>query len=215
VKLSNTISFEAFATDPTEEQGKAKGSKQGVVALLDSGATNDCISETLREFTGAKLEKEYEGTCVAVDGSPVEVLGYAKLGIRWKKKTFGESASAKIKFAVVRDLQNEMLISAKTTEHFKLRDFAGDRLAPILFNKQSQKSKAEDIHRAQQLKALGKAEADREAAQRKAIRDELSLISEKDSPLVGGSETSQSRSSTLSTMARTFSGSEASTNQSN
>jgi hypothetical protein len=139
-----------------------------------------------------------------VNGKCVRVLGYAWVGMKWKESTFGLSNRAKIKFHVVRNLPMHMLIGAETIQFHHLRDCV-DVLAPIMLTRRTNKMKQEDVCRTQQLKAAGAAEAKRDAAQRKADRESLSPISDADSSMVGGSETSRSRASTPSTMNRTFS----------
>jgi hypothetical protein len=124
--------------------------------------------------------------------------------MKWKESTFGLSKRVKIKFHVVRNLPMDMLIGAETIQFHHLRDCV-DVLAPIMLTRGTNKMKQEDVCRTQQLKAAGAAEAKRDAAQRKADRESLSPLSDADSSMVGGSETSRSRASTPSTMNRTLS----------
>jgi hypothetical protein len=124
--------------------------------------------------------------------------------MKWKTSTFELSNRAKIKFHVVQNLPMDMLIGAETIQYHHLRDYV-DVLAPIFLTRRTSKMKQEDARRTQQVKAAGAAEAKRDAAQRKADRESLSPISDADSTLVGGSETSRSRASTPSTMNRTLS----------
>jgi hypothetical protein len=179
-----------------------------VQALLDSGAAADCISEALCKDLEVAVTRSFTGTYVAVDGSSVQVSGHAWVSIKWNRPPFGASARAKIKFSVIKDLQVDMLIGAKTIEHQNMRDCA--MLAPILLAARSKKAKAEESHTSQQEKAARIAEAAQEAAQRKTERASLCNVSEGRSSMVGGSDTSRSRSSTQSTTDRTYSTSSAS-----
>jgi hypothetical protein len=205
VELRNILAVEVWAHPCTKSRGK-----ESVHALLDSGATADCISETFRELIGAEITQQYTGASLAVQGSPIHVLGYVELGIRWTQKPFGTSMSLKRKFCVVQDLQMDMLIGAETVEYYRLRESAMDFIAPILLSKQTKKPKTEDERRHQQLKTAGQTEALRDAAQRKADRLSLNSILEKESSTVSGSETSRSRSSTPNTVAGASSSSETS-----
>jgi hypothetical protein len=183
--------------------------KETIYALLDTGASCDCISKSFHDFIGTQLHFASENVYIDVNGENVTPLGYAWVGMKWKESTFGLSNRAKIKFHVVENLPMDMLIGAQTIQFHRLQDYV-DVLAPIILTRRTNKVKQEDVHRAQQLKAAGAAEAKRDAAQRKADRECLSPISDTDSSLVGGSETSRSRASTSSTMDRTLSMSAAS-----
>jgi hypothetical protein len=176
--------------------------------LLDSGAVVDCISEALCIDIGVAVTQSSTATYMAVDGSPVQVSGHAWVSIKWNRPPFAASARAKIKFRVIEDLQVDMLIGARTVEHHNMRDCA--MLAPILLSARSKEAKAEESHTFQHKKAAGIVEEDQEAAQRKTERASLCSVSEEPSSMVGGSDTSHSRASTLSTTDRTYSTSSAS-----
>lgn len=193
----------AWAGERTENRVVAR-----VQALLDSGAAADCISEVLCKDLEVALIQSSTGTYVAADGSPVQVSGHAWVSIKWNRPSFGPSARAKIKFSVIKDLQVDMLIGAKTIEYQNMRDCAV--LAPILLAPRSKKTKAEENHASLQKKAAGIVEAAQEAAQRKTKRASLCNVSEGHSSMVGGSDTSRSRGSTQSTTDRTYSTSSAS-----
>lgn len=179
-----------------------------VQALLDSGAAADCISEALCNDLEVAVIQSSTGTYMAADGSSIQVSGHAWVSIKWKRPPFGPSARAKIKFSVIKDLQVDMLIGAKTIEHQNMRDCA--MLALILLAARPKKVKAEERQTSQQQKAAGIVEAAQEAAQRKTERACLCNVSEGHSSMVGGSDTSRSRASTQSTTDRTYSTSAAS-----
>ena len=179
-----------------------------VQALLDSGAVTDCISEAFCEDIKVAVDRSSTENCVAVNGSPVQVSGHAWVSIKWHRPPFRASARAKIKFSVIKDLQVDMLIGAKTIEYQNMRECA--MLAPILLAPRSKKAKAEESRISQQQKVAGSVETAQEAARRKAERASLCNVSEGHSSMVGGSDTSHSRASTPSTMDRTYSTSSAS-----
>jgi len=199
VPLQNKLDVVAWAAHLVGDRVK-----ETIYALLDTGASCDCISEAFCEFIGAQIHRASTKVCIDVNGERVRVLGYAWIGMKWEERTFGLSHRAKIKFHVVRNLPMDMLIGAETTQYHHLRDCV-DVLAPIILTRRTNEMKQEDIRRARQLKAAAAAEAKRDAAQRKADRENLSPISDADSTLVGGSETPRSRASTPSTMNRTLS----------
>ena len=107
--------------------------------MLDSGAAADCISEALCKDLEVAVIQSSTGTYMAADGSSIQVSGHAWVSIKWKRPPFGPSARAKIKFSVIKDLQVDMLIGAKTIEHQNMRDCA--MLAPILLTAQSKKAR--------------------------------------------------------------------------
>jgi hypothetical protein len=199
VPLQNKLDVVAWAADLVGDRVK-----EAIYALLDTGASCDCISEAFHDFIGAQLHGASTKVYIDVNGKNVRPLGYAWVGMKWKESTFGLSNRAKIKFHVVRNLPMDMLIGAETIQYHHLRDCV-DVLAPIILARRTNKMKREDVRRRQQLKAAGAAEARRDAAQRKADRESLSRISDEDSTLVGGSETSRSRGSSPSTTNRTLS----------
>lgn len=199
VPLQNKLDVVAWAAHLVGDRVK-----ETIYALLDTGASCDCISEAFCEFIGAQIHRASTKVYIDVNGECVRALGYAWIGMKWEECTFGLSHRAKIKFHVVRNLPMDMLIGAETTQYHHLRDCV-DVLAPIILTRRTNEMKQEDIRRAQQLKAAAAAEAKRDAAQRKADRENLSPISDADSTLVGGSETPRSRASTPSTMNRTLS----------
>jgi hypothetical protein len=203
VKPRNILDVIAWAGERTEHRVVER-----VQALLDSGAAADCISEAFCKDLEVAVTRSFTETYVAVDGSSVQVSGHAWVSIKWNRLPFGASARAKIKFSVVKDLQVDMLIGAKTIEHQNMRGCA--MLAPILLEARSKKAKAEEIHASQQQKAAGILEAAQEAAQRKTERANLCNVSEGHNSMVGGSDTSRSRASTQSTTDRTYSTSSAS-----
>ena len=168
----------------------------------------DCISEALCRDIDVAVTQSSTATYVAVDGSSVQVSGHAWVSIKWNRPPFAASARAKIKFSVIKDLQVDMLIGARTIEHHNMRDCA--MLAPILLSARSKEAKAAESYTFQHKKAAGIDETAQEAAQRKIERASLCNVSEEPSSMVGGSDTSRSGVSTPSTTDRTYSTSSAS-----
>jgi hypothetical protein len=130
-------------------------------ALLTPGSEANCISENLAHKLGAIMESEpgheHRTELKTADGTPLEYLGRTKLGISWLSRSglprgddlIGE---AKIKYYVVSNLQDDVVLSEATIRRHELRDAAPSSLnympaaltntvAPIKFNRCSGKAR--------------------------------------------------------------------------
>ena len=112
--------------------------KETIYALLDTGASCDCISEAFHDYIGTQLHRASERVYIDVNGENVRLLGYAWVGMKWKESTFGLSNRAKIKFHVVQNLPMDMLIGARTIQFHRLQDCV-DLLAPIILTRRTNK----------------------------------------------------------------------------
>jgi hypothetical protein len=162
-------------------------------ALLDSGSEANCISENLAHELGAIMESEPEHEhrteLKTADGTPLEHLGRTKLRISWlvgshlprRDNLIGE---AKIKCYVVPNLQDDVVLSEATIRLHELRDVATSSLnymavvptntvAPIKFNRRSEKDKKDDEAHLEKIKADALAEEQKKKAERRAFREQM------------------------------------------
>ena len=118
--------------------------RETIYALLDTGASCDCISEAFHEFIGTQLHRASKKVYIDVNGKNVRLLGHAWVCMKWNERTFGLSNRAKIKFHVVRNLPMDMLIGAQTIQFHRLQECV-DVLAPIILTRRTNKTKQEDV----------------------------------------------------------------------
>jgi hypothetical protein len=162
-------------------------------ALLDSGSEANCISGSLAHELGAVVESEPEcehrTELKTADGTPLEHIGRTKLRISWLSGSFDPwrrdvIGEAKIKCYVVPNLQYDVVLSEATTHHHELRDAATSSLnylpivfpntvAPIKFNRRSEKDKKDDEAHLEKTKADALTEEQKKKAERRAVRDQM------------------------------------------
>jgi hypothetical protein len=134
-------------------------------------------------------EYEHRTELKTADGTPLEHVGRTKLRISWLSGSGlpprdGLIGEAKIKCYVVPNLQDDVVLSEATIHRHELRDAATSSLnympvvptntvAPIKFNRRSEKDKKDDEAHLEKTKADALAEEQKKKAERRAVRDQM------------------------------------------
>jgi hypothetical protein len=154
-----------------------------IPALLDSGAEENCVSEEVAKKYG-EVKKTAQGTLLTADGKSMEILGNVKLKVGWLNSRL-KLQDAKIPFHVVRNLQDDMVLSERTICRHKLRDVAastldpvttlvrGANVCPIKLSRRSKCKAEEERKELTQKRAQNAAREEREALKRKLERTQL------------------------------------------
>jgi hypothetical protein len=187
LKLQNRVYL--FVKDATE--------CSRISALLDSGAEENCVSEEVANGCGAE-KKTAQGTLLTADGKSMEILGNVKLKVGWLNPQL-KFQDAKIPFHVVRNLQDDMVLSERTVCRHKLRDVAastldpvttlerGANVCPIKLSRRSKCKAEEERKELTQKRAQNAAREEKEALKRKLERTQLATAVSSTSNMSTGS----------------------------
>ena len=142
-----------------------------VEILLDTGSTDaDVVSEDYCEFMGLEihpLTKEHLRHYIGAGGSPVDVVGISKIGVRWSGR---HGTISKVReFVVVKDHPQDLSFGNKTISRYNLLNAA--LMMPLILASRSKKTREEDWRQTQMIQEATKREEARKIEERLRLWD--------------------------------------------